>query len=76
MLIEFCPNGLFVAIDGVKLPHIVGIFEKVNDGTSGQISPRRLLRTLDGSLLERIDRGLYVIDGTRRLMRSDDPACI
>jgi hypothetical protein len=76
MFIEFRPNGLFVAIDGAKQPQVIEILEEANDGTLGQASPRRLLRTLDGRLVERIDRGLYSFDGSWRLLRSDDPACI
>jgi hypothetical protein len=76
MFIEFRPNGLFVAIDGAKHTHVIEILEEANDGTHRHASPRRLLRALDGRLVERIDRGLYRFDGSRRLLLSDDPACI
>jgi hypothetical protein len=76
MFIEFRPNGLFVAIDGTEQPQVIEILEEVNGGTLGEVPPRRLLRTLDGRLVEWIDRGIYMVDGSRRLLRSDDPACI
>jgi hypothetical protein len=74
MFVEFRPNGLFVAIEGAKHPQVIEILEEVNNPR--QASPRRLLRALDGRLVERIDRGLYRYDGSQRLLRSDDPACV
>jgi hypothetical protein len=76
MFIEFRSTGSFVAIDRAMHTHVIEVLEEVGYNSPALVSPRRILRTLDGNLVERIAKGFYRFDGSGHFLRSLDPGCV
>jgi hypothetical protein len=75
MILEFAPKGQFVAMDCERHEYVVQIFQEVAHGARGGIWPRKLLRTLDGRLVQYVRKGRYTLLETGLPLRSDDPSC-
>jgi hypothetical protein len=75
MQIEFKPKSKFVALDFARNRYIVEVFVETAEGARSGVWPRKLLRTLDGKLVERVRKGHYRILSSKVTLRSRDPGC-
>jgi hypothetical protein len=75
MMLEFTPKGQFVATDCERREYVVQIFQEVARGARGGIWPRKLLRTIDGRLVQYVRKGHYTFLESGLPLRSDDPSC-
>ena len=75
MLVEFEPKSKFVARDFERNRFIIEVFVESAQGARGGVWPRKLLRTLDGKLVERVSKGHYRLMSSKISLRSNDPHC-
>ena len=75
MLIRFDRKGSFVAMDSALNFYEVVITEERLTSDNTVITPQQFLQTLDGKLVDREQKGKYVIVDSGLVLRSNDPAC-
>jgi len=75
MLVEFEPKSKFVATDFARNRFIIEVFVESAQSARGGVWPRKLLRTLDGKLVERVRKGHYRLMSSKLTLRSSDPLC-
>jgi hypothetical protein len=75
-MVEFRPFGSFIAKARNQEQFVVEMFLEVLKGSDNEGARRIILRTVSGQLLSRIEKGVYTIIGTGRILESSDPACL